>query len=127
MFISHLRSSLLICPLTSLSAQEMTQLLSLASEFDKTFRLLEDYFNSLTTEQKSYVCKKGSELPPPPAAAESATVLPSIPINETSDEPAVTQFHNMADNVLQILCQLQPLIKFKQSHLPSIGISPAPL
>jgi hypothetical protein len=103
----------------------MTQLLSLASEFDRKFRVLEDYFNTLTTPQKSYVCK-GPEvdpLPPLPPAADlgPSASLPSVPTEEISNDPAVALFHSMADSVIEILCQLQPLIKFKQTHLPSIG------
>jgi hypothetical protein len=124
-FISLLRSFTFSSIYSFLSSQEMTQLISLASEFDKKFRILEDYFNTLTTAQKSYLCK-GSDaaLPPPPPVPESSAdcSLPSVPTEETLNDPMVVLFHSLADNVIEILCQLQPLIKFKQTHVPSIGL-----
>lgn len=102
----------------------MTQLIHLASEFDKRFRALEDFFNTLSTSQKSFVHKPSLPIPPPATVENtSALSLPPPPVPETTEDPLIEHFHSTADHVIEILCELQPLVRLKQTHLPSGGMS----
>lgn len=57
-----------------------------------------------------------SELPPP--LPPNTTNNHNLPTKIESDEEIVARFHLLADEVVDILNQLQPLVKSIQSHLP---------
>jgi hypothetical protein len=108
--------------------EEMSQLISFALEFDQRFRTLEDHFNTLSTAQKSYVDKFTPQSreealpPPPPRLTGDETIISPPAVPDTVHDLAIEHFHAMADSLIDLLCQLQPLVRLKQTHLPSIGL-----
>jgi len=98
----------------------MIEIIHLAAEFEKRFKSLETHFNNLSAAQKSAVTYN-SKLPPTPTKTEDSFFLPPPPPpNSENVSDPLEQFHLAADSVLELLRVLQPLVKLKQSQIPSM-------